>query len=352
MLITIITFIAVIAVLILAHELGHFFTARAAGVKVTDFGIGFPPRLFAIKRGETTYAINLLPLGGYVKLAGEEDPRLPGSLAGKSIPVRLLVLASGSIMNFLLPIVLFSVAFMVPHDQISGKVTVEQVTPGTPAANAGIVPGDILLKLNGKELNSGGDLNRYLQINLGKEVKLLVQHVDNTTSTVQVIPRWKPPAGQGPTGLVIDTPNYTIYKESFPFWKAIPMGFSTSFETLFFFKNGIIGMFVGTSLVGVTGPVGIAQIAGEAAKVGFSALLEFTAFLSMNLAIFNLFPLPALDGGRIAFVVVEWARRGKRVNPRTEAMIHLIGFIAFILFMLAVTYQDIIRIVTGQNLIP
>jgi regulator of sigma E protease len=349
---TIITFIAVIAVLTLVHELGHFLTARAAGVAVPEFGIGFPPRLFAIKRGETTYSINLLPLGGYVKLAGEEDPTVKGSLAGKSIPVRLLVLASGSIMNFLLPIILFSVAFMVPHDQISGKVTVQQVTPGTPAANAGLLPGDVLLKLNGNDLNSSGDLNRYLQINLGKPVNLLVQHVDKTTSTIQVVPRWKPPAGQGPTGLLVDTPNYTIYKESLPFWKAIPMGFVTSFETLALFKNSIIGMFIGTSPVGATGPVGIAQITGEALQVGFSALLEFTAFLSLNLAIFNLFPLPALDGGRIAFVVVEWARRGKRVNPRTEAKIHLVGFIAFILFMLAVTYQDIIRIVAGQNLTP
>lgn len=349
MLITIITFIAIIAVLTLVHELGHFLTARAAGVAVPEFGIGFPPRLFAIKRGETTYVINLLPLGGYVKLAGEEDPKVAGSLAGKSIPIRLLVLASGSIMNFLLPIILFSVAFMVPHDQISGKVTVEQVVPGTPAAGAGIVPGDILLKLNGNDLNNSADLNRYLQINLGKSVKVLVQHTDNTTSTVQVTPRWKPPAGQGPTGLVVDTPNYTMYKESFPFWTAIPKGFVTSFETLGLFKNGIISMFIGTSPAGVTGPVGIAQLTGETLKIGFSALLEFTAFLSLNLAIFNLFPLPALDGGRIAFVIVEWARRGKRVNPRTEAMIHLIGFVAFILFMLAVTYQDIIRIITGQS---
>jgi regulator of sigma E protease len=352
MLLTIVSFIAVIAVLILAHEFGHFLTARAAGVSVPEFAIGFPPRLFAIKRGETTYAINLIPLGGYVKLAGEEDPTIKGSLAGKSIPVRLLVLASGSIMNFLLPVLLFSGAFIVPHDQIAGKVVVEQVTDGTPAAAAGIVPGDVLLKLNGKDLASTSDLHRYLQINLGKEVNLLVQHTDSSMSTVRVLARWKPPAGQGPTGLVVDTPNYTTFKESLPFWKAIPMGFVTSFETLALFKNEIIGMFIGTSPVGVTGPVGIAQITGEAVRVGFSALLEFTAFLSMNLAIFNLFPLPALDGGRVAFVVIEWIRHGKRVNPKAEAMVHLIGFMAFILFMLAVTYQDIIRIVSGQNLGP
>lgn len=350
--ITIVAFIAVIAVLILSHELGHFFTARAAGVAVPEFGFGFPPRLFAIKKGGTTYVINLLPLGGYVKLAGEEDPKVAGSLAGKSIPIRLLVLASGSIMNFLLPIVLFSVAFMVPHNQISGRVMIEEVAAGSPAAAAGIVPGDVMLELNGKQLNSSGDLQRYAQINLGKEVNLLIQHADNTTSTVQVVPRWKPPSDQGAIGVKADTANYTIFKEHLPFWKAIPMGFVTSFETLGLFKNAIISMFIGTSPVGVTGPVGIAQITGEAIKVGFSALLEFTAFLSMNLAIFNLFPLPALDGGRIAFVVVEWARRGRRVNPRTEATIHLVGFIVFILFMVAVTYQDIIRIVSGQNLTP
>lgn len=350
--ITIVTFIAVIAVLILAHELGHFFTARAAGVTVAEFGIGFPPRLFAIKRGETTYAINLLPLGGYVKLAGEEDPKIKGSLAGKSIPVRIAVLAAGSMMNFLLPVVLFSAAFMVPHNEIFGTVIVEEVKPGSPAAAAGIVPGDSLLQLNGKVLNNSADLNRYLQINLGNEVDLLVRHTDETTSNVQVLARWRPPPDQGPTGMSVSTPNYSVTKKSYPFWQAIPTGFVTSFETLALFKNGIINMIIGASPAGLTGPVGIAQITGEAVKIGFSALLEFTAFLSLNLAIFNLFPLPALDGGRIAFVVVEWVRRGKRIQPRTEALVHLIGFLAFILFMVLITFQDITRIISGESLLP
>lgn len=352
LLITIVSFIAVIAVLVLAHELGHFFTARAAGVAVPEFGIGFPPRLFAIKRGETTYVINLLPLGGYVKLAGEEDPKIKGSLAGKSIPVRIIVLASGSLMNFILPILLFSAAFIVPHSEVSGKVIVQEVSAGSPAAAAGITPGDALVEINGKVLKNSGDLNRNLQINLGKEVDLLIRHPDNSTAHVNVLARWKRPANQGPTGLKVDMPDYVITKTSYPFWQAIPMGFTTTFETMALFKNEIINMFIGTTPAGVTGPVGIAQVTGQVAKIGFSALLEFTAFLSMNLAIFNIFPLPALDGGRIAFVVLEWIRHGKRIKPRTEALVHLAGFIAFILFMLLITYRDIVRILSGESLVP
>src|SRR3972149_8905394 len=122
-----IAFIVVIVVLILGHELGHFFTAKATGVTVQEFGLFLPPRLFSIKRGGTVYSLNAIPLGGFVKMAGEEDPNVPGSLASKSIATRLLVLGSGSIMNFLLPLLLFTIAFMVPHDTLTAKVMIEEI---------------------------------------------------------------------------------------------------------------------------------------------------------------------------------------------------------------------------------
>lgn len=349
---TIVTFLAVIAVLILVHELGHLITAKVSRVRVDEFGLGFPPRLFGIKRGGTIYSLNAVPLGGFVKMAGEEDPGVPGSLASKSIGVRLSVLSAGSLMNLLLPLLLFSVAFMVPHNVVFGQVLVEEVAPGSPAARAGIESGDTLLRINENSVRNAGDLHRSIQLNLGREILILVKHSDSTTEEVKVIPRWRPPEGQGAIGVLVKTSSPTIVKQYYPFWQAIPMGIGECIETFILFKNGIIGMIIGTVPAVVAGPVAIAQMTGEVAKVGISPLLEFAAFISINLAIINLLPLPALDGGRMVFVFMEWVRRGKRVPPKTEGLIHMVGFVMLMALILAITYQDIIRIVSGESLVP
>ena len=351
-LITLVAFLAVLIVLVLAHECGHFFTARATGVRVEEFGIGFPPRLISVKRGETRYSLNAMPLGGFVKLAGEEDPSVPGSLAGKSTWVRVLVLASGSVMNAILPILLFSVAFMIPHNVASGQVVVAEVIADSPAAQAGIVEGDAILMINENPVHNIGDVQRSIQLKLGQEIDITVEHGDATRETLQMIPRWRPPEGQGATGIVVKLTDADTVRQSYPFWKAIPMGVSECIETYVLFKNVIISMLIGSAPTVVGGPVAIAQISGEAARAGLSYLLEFAAFFSINLAIINIFPLPALDGGRIAFVLLEWLRRGKRVSPRIEGIVHTAGFFALIAAMAAITYQDIIRIVTGGSLVP
>lgn len=352
MIVSIVSFLAVLLVLILAHELGHFITAKAFGVRVDEFGLGFPPRLLSVRRRETLYSLNAIPLGGFVKMAGEEDPKVPGSLANKGIGTRLLVLSAGSMMNLLLPILLFSIAFMIPHDSVTGQVMIEEVNPDSPAASAGIEPGDRLISINGKPLDNTSDLHRYIQLNLGKEISILTEHSDSTIEDVQVIPRWTPPEGQGAIGVLVTTANPTVISQSEPFWKAIPSGVVALIETFVLFKNGIISMIIGSAPVAIAGPVGIAQLTGEVVKAGISPLLEFAAFLSLNLAIINLFPLPALDGGRIAFVLLEWIRRGKRVSAKREGLIHAIGFALLMLAFLAITYRDIIRIIGGDSLIP
>ena len=349
---TLVSFVGVLVVLIIAHELGHFLSAKATRVKVEEVGLGFPPRLVSMQRGETRYSLNAIPLGGFVKMAGEEDPKVPGSLASKSIAARLLVLSAGSLMNFLLPLLLFSIAFMVPHNVVFGQVVVEEVAPASPAAGAGIEPGDMLLEVNGTSVNNIGDLHRYLQLNLGREVNLLVEHSDSTFEEFQVIPRWQPPEDEGAIGVAVKILSPTIVRQHYPFWQAIPMGVGECIDTFVLFKNAIISMVIGAAPTVIAGPVGIAQLTGEVAQAGFSPLLEFAAFLSINLAIINILPLPALDGGRIVFVLLEWALRGRRVPARTEGMIHLIGFAMLIAFLLAVTYQDIIRIISGESLIP
>jgi regulator of sigma E protease len=344
-------FLGVLAVIIIAHELGHFTTAKAFGIRVDEFGLGFPPRLLSVRRGETLYSLNAVPLGGFTKMAGEEDPNIPRSLASKSKGVRLLVLSAGSLMNAILPILLFSISFMVPHEVLTGQLVVDEVAPNSPAAMAGIEVGDIILSIDNKTVTNIGDL-RYFQLNLGKEVPLVISRSGSTVEEVRVIPRWKPPPEQGAVGIRVMMLNPTIVRQSYPFWEAIPMGVTECIEISILFKNEIEKWIIGATSPQVAGPVGIAQQAGEFARAGISPLLKFAAFISINLAIINLFPLPALDGGRIVFVLLEWLRRGRRVSPKTEGLVHLIGFALLISVILLVTYFDIVRWASGGSLLP
>ena len=347
MIITIVAFLGVLAGLILAHELGHFGFAKAFKVKVEEFGVGFPPRLFSVKRGETKYSLNAIPLGGFTKMAGEEDPKVPGSLASKRTSIRLLVLSAGPLMNILLPIFLFSAAFVIPHDVAIGQVVVEEVAQNSPAAMAGMEAGDTIVSINENPVRNISDLHRYILLNLGQEINLLVQRSDLTTENLQVTPRWDPPPDEGATGVVVTLSNPTVIRESYPPWKALPMGASQCIETFALFKNEITSWFIRGATPQVTGPVGIAQITGEVARAGISPLMQFAAFLSINLALINILPFPALDGGRIAFVILERVRRGKRVSPKVEGLVHFIGFAILISIILFITYQDILRIVGG-----
>jgi len=346
---TIVSFILVFTGIILAHEFGHFITAKLSGVKVEEFGLGYPPRIFGIKRGETVYSVNWLFFGGFTKMVGEEDPSSPRSLASKSRATRALVLSAGAIINALLPFILFSVAYMVPHNMVSGQVTVQEVATSSPAEAAGITAGDIIISVNGKAIQNNADLSRYITMNLGKETTLVVQTPQSTVETVTLVPRWKPPEGQGAVGISTLLENPVVSKKGEPFFRSISLGVNETFQTMVLFKNAILSLFVGTSSMQLTGPVGIAQLTGEAAQAGISPLLEFTGFLSLSVAIMNLLPLPALDGGRLAFVFLEWVRRGKRVSPKTEGMVHFIGFVLLIGLALIVTYQDIVRIVSGGS---
>ena len=181
MLINIIIGLAILSGLIIAHELGHFITAKASGIRVDEFGLGFPPRLLSVRRGETRYSLNAVLLGGFVKMAGEEDPEVPGSLASKGIGARLLVLSAGSLMNILLALLLLSVVFMIPYDVLIGEVVVKEVAANSPAARAGLEAGDTIISINDKPINSTLDLSRYLQLNLGKEISMVIRRGDSAT---------------------------------------------------------------------------------------------------------------------------------------------------------------------------
>jgi len=352
MILTIVAGVVVLSVLVIVHELGHFIMAKATGVWVEEFGVGFPPRLYGKKWGETIYSINWIPFGGFNKLPGEVDPTVPKALAARSHGVRMLVISGGILMNLLLPFVLLSVAYMVPHNIVNGQVVVEQVAPGSPAEMAGIKAGDTIISVDDKPVNSTGDLARDIQLGLGTEITIAIKHADATTEVVKLTPRWRPPAGQGAIGTLSQNVNSVIVSESLPFWRAIPIGSRDCIETLVLYKNGIIGMIIGTVPFVPAGPVGIVQVAGEVAHSGISPVLELTAFISIAIAITQIIPFPALDGGRMIFIVLEWLRRGKRVSPRVEGIVHSVGFMILIALMILITYQDVFRWATGGSLVP
>jgi regulator of sigma E protease len=349
--IMIISFFLILGVLVLAHELGHFLTALAFGVKVEEFGLGYPPRIYGIKRGGIIYSINLLPLGGFTKMAGEEDPDIPGSLASKTAGARLIVLSAGALMNAILPVFLFAAALVIPHQILSGDIVVKDVVPDSPAAVAGIQSGDIVQKIDGNPIRNFGDMQRYIQMDLGKATDIELMKADNSTYIVTVTPRWQPPAGQGAVGVVMEFKDMQIVTESRPVWEAVPQAFVEYGQTIILLINGIGTMLIGVTPVAVGGPVAVAQLTGEVAQAGLSPLLQFAAFLSLNLAISNLLPIPALDGGRILFVLIELVR-GRRISPKTEGLIHTIGFILLMALFALITFTDILRIINGGSLLP
>ncbi len=339
--------ILVFGLLVIIHELGHFFAAKASGIQVLEFGVGFGPKIFKFTYKGTLYSINVFPLGGFVKLLGEEDASLPGSLASKSKLTRFIVLAAGSFMNAVLPVVIFSILFMVPQDVAHTDVVVTGVSVGSPAAAAGLQQGDIIKRMGDKTLNNGSDLAYRVQLNLGSSTKLEFERAGTIMSTF-VKPRYNPPAGQGSMGITFDPQrNLRYVRSSDPFWEAIPKGFQRTWETLIIFKNGIAQMLSGGSKE-VSGPIGIVKISGEVAKEGFSPLFTLVALLSLNLAIMNMLPIPALDGGRVLFLAIE-AVRGKKIPAQKEALVHMIGFIILITFVVIVSYFDVARILSDGS---
>ncbi len=349
---TIVAFLGVLVFLIIAHEMGHFLTAKLSGVKVEEFGIGFPPRLFAIKRGETEYSINAIPLGGFCRLLGEEDPKEPRSLARKNKRTRALILSAGSIMNILMPFVLFTVGFMVPHQVVVEQVRVERTEAGSPAQVGGMLPGDAILEINGSKVKNRGDLTFEIRRNLGEPITLLVQQDQSPPRLLHMVPRWNPPPQQGAIGVILRASETTLATESQPVWEAIPSGFKASIDTMVLFRNEIASWFIKKQAPQLSGPIGIVQVTGEVVQSGFSPLLSFAALISINLAVFNLLPIPGLDGGRLLFVLLEFVLRGRRISPQRERVVHFIGFVLLIALVVFVSYFDVMRIAAGQSLTP
>lgn len=363
----ILPFFGMLVGLIVIHELGHYVTAKIFGVKVLEAGIGYPPRAWGFTWRGTIYSVNWLPLGGFVRLLGEEDPTHPQSLAAQKAWKRLIILGSGAFMNFVLPVMLFAIYFMIPHDIPRGPAIIDTVVSDSPAAAAGLQQGDQILEINGNEIKNVEDAGRQIRLHMGETIAITVQRTsfgETLTETVHVKARWDPPEGQGPTGIQIhnrvagsavctggNPPDQCWERETYGPLTAIDKGWHATLDSLKLARNQVIAMFKGGQGPAVAGPTGIAQGTGEVIKSnGWDSLLEFAALLSINLAIINVLPLPMLDGGRMTFVLIEIARRGKRIAPEKEAIVHLIGLALIITMAVVVTYVDIARIVGGKSI--
>jgi len=361
MLLTIIVFILVIGLLIFVHEFGHFITAKKAGLKVEEFGFGFPPRVFGLKKGETIYSLNLLPIGGFVKIYGEEgrpdkEPEQESQRAfyNKPVRTRALILVAGVTMNLILAAFLFSLGYWLGlpsaiDDQAvnpGAKAQIVQVAPNSPAGQAEIKMGDIVkqLAINGEQLTIDrvGQIQEFVSAHGGEEITLVIQRGDEILEKT-LVPRVNPPAEEGPLGVALVRTAIVSY----PWYRAIPKGIVGTGYLIWAVAAAFGNLFWGLLTTGqsteeIAGPVGIFVLTGQVVEYGFIYILQFAITLSVILAIINILPFPALDGGRLLFLAIEKIK-GSPVNQKIERVTHLVGFAILILLMVVVTWRDVVH---------
>ena len=338
---TIFAFIFVLSLLILVHEIGHFVAARRVGIRVVEFGIGWPPRLVSRRIGETLYSLNLLPLGGFVRMFGEFGGAEPGSFMSKRPVERSVVILAGVAMNILIAPVLFSLAFMLGEPVYTDRIFVQEVIPESPAAAVGLLAGDRILRINDVVITEMAQIREQIgDAQEGTPIRLTVDR-DGRQQTLRVIPTYNQQIERLAVGIVL-APEQTI-KRYWP-WEAAWLGVKRTGEMFAIIGMGIASLVQGTEQGDILGPVGIASLTGQVARSGFSQLLTFTGFLSINLAIINLLPFPGLDGARFVFTVVEMVR-GRPMNPKREAAINFAGIIILLTLTVLITYRDIVRLV-------
>jgi regulator of sigma E protease len=359
----ILVFIIILAILVLIHEAGHYFAAKKQGILVEEFGFGFPPRLWGFKRGETLYSINLLPIGGFVKLYGEEyhegeakvDPKLKDrAFVYKKPWQKAIVIVAGVVMNFLLGWILISYLFTQGVPTPSNHVLVDAVSPGSPAARAGLHASDQILQIahDGKtyQVKTTEDLVKYGRDFAGTSVIFVVER-NSQPVQIAITPRKNPPAGQGALGISVTS----FIERKYPWYEAPYYGLGHAFTI-----TAAIATELGKTLykvvigqgakVEVSGPVGIAQYTGTAIKFGRNAVLELMALLSLNLAIINILPFPALDGGRLVFIVYEWIFR-RPVNKNFEQRVNMAGMIVLLGLAALITVHDVVKLQFTQNVL-
>jgi regulator of sigma E protease len=369
---TVAAFIAILVVLVLVHELGHFLVAKRAGITVEEFGIGFPPRIASVMWRGTRYSVNWIPLGGFVRMLGEDgdvevkrlreqgmnDAEVEQAMAGafnrKPVWIRFVVLFAGVAMNFILAASLFAIAFSMPLQVGEGPLTVTDIQADSPAEGS-LRVGDVITGVDGRTFERSNDLTEYVRDHGGEEVELQVER-DGEPIDVAVTPRIvtaeERAQGLGPIGFgydpariveqpsVVTGPLDAVARGTGAAWTLavqIPGGLADA-------VGGLIGL--NPSAPDARGPIGIAQETGRVLEAPLVSQLFFVGLLSINLAVLNVLPFPPLDGGRIAVVAVEAVRRRKLPAER-EALIYLTGFAVLIALVILISIQDIQRLITG-----
>jgi regulator of sigma E protease len=321
--------------LIILHELGHFLVARSLGVEVEEFGIGFPPRMVKLfEAGGTVFSLNWIPLGGFVRPKGENDPSVPGGLAAASPWVRLAVLFAGPVANLLLGVVLSIILLKSIGEPILNQVQIQGVIPESPAAAAGLRGGDTIVSVNDEPITSVEGLQQSIQANLGQPTQIVYER-GGQTNEVTVVPRDPPPPDEGALGIYM---NYATQPIS---WlEAIPRGITATVD----YARNVLML-----------PVRLIQGSAqpeEGRLIGFKGMFDvyqqipnplwFFMAITMSLGLFNLFPIPALDGGRILLTLPEIFLR-RRIPPHYENLIHLVGFTVLLIFLIYINLQDFIN---------
>jgi len=348
---SILVFLIVLSVLVLVHEAGHFFAARRAGVLVEEFGFGLPPKIISKKIGETEYSLNLLPFGGFVRLHGEnveEGITLPKrAFLKKSKKARATIVLAGVVMNLVLAVAAFAIVYSVSGiPKETEDVKIVEVATGSPAEIRGFRIGDTIEKVGKVEVTSVSGFIEEVDKANGARVAIEITR-DQETKKITITPRENPPEGEGPLGVAISA--IEVYFP--PVWQRPFVGIYYGFKDAVFWGGQIIfgfvdifkGLMGGSMPKGVAGPVGIFAITSQVATIGTLAVINFIGILSVNLAILNAIPFPALDGGRLLFIGLEGVM-GKRILPKVESAIHTVGMILLLVALLAITIHDVRRI--------
>lgn len=351
---TIFWFVVVLSVLVFVHEFGHFTVAKYWDMAIEEFGIGYPPRLAKIAEvNGTEYSINALPLGGFVRLAGEEDPSIPGSFASKTRLARATTLVAGPAMNVVLAIVLYTSISMIgapaPMQDKAG-VGVYDVQTGSPAEEAGLQVGDTILKVDNISLEPGAveQLQSYVANHAGQEIQLTVERDGQVLPPFTVVPRVDPGESQGAIGIHIGA---ALVTKTYSPGEAVIRGLQRTGRLVILMFDALGDIIRGSERLEVAGPLGIAQATGEIARSSLVRLTDFTALLSLNLALINLLPFPALDGGRLIFVFLEALRGGQRIDPKKQRLVHIVGMAVLLSLMVFISYFDLMRIFSGQPIL-